>query len=401
MIHEFPFDQSAVMSSPPPSKLKSHVVKERPHFERIALLLQGGGALGAYQGGVYAALAEANIEPDWVAGISIGALNSALIAGNPPELRVARLRAFWEEITGGPLGIPFIQGEIKGDYLHSVINQFRAAGVLFAGAPNFFKPRLPPPFLQAPGTIEALSFYDPTPLRSTLERLVDFDRINAGEMRLSVGATNVRTGNFAYFDTTTHEIRPEHVIASGALPPGFPPVEIEGEFYWDGGIVSNTPLQWVLDSTPRRDTLAFQVDLWSARGEMPRDITEVDLRTKEIRYSSRTRQGTDQFKKQQQLRRAVDRLLKQLPGDRRNDPEWKLLEAEADEKVYNIAHLIYRASRYEGSNKDFEFSRRSMEDHWRAGYHDTVRTLRHPEVLERPTNPEGFSTFDLAVDGRE
>ena len=225
------------MSSPPPSKLKSHVVRERPHFERIALLLQGGGALGAYQGGVYAALAEANIEPDWVAGISIGALNSALIAGNPPELRVARLRAFWEEIPGGPLGIPLIQGEIKGDYLHSVINQFRAAGVLFAGAPNFFKPRLPPPFLQAPGTIEALSFYDTTPLRSTLERLVDFDRINAGEMRLSVGATNVRSGNFAYFDTTTHEIRAEHIIASGALPPGFPPVEIEGEFYWDGGIV--------------------------------------------------------------------------------------------------------------------------------------------------------------------
>ncbi len=390
------------MPSPQPSKLKSHIVKERPPFERIALLLQGGGALGSYQGGVYEALTEANINPDWVAGISIGALNSALIAGNPPDQRVARLREFWEEITTSPFGIPFIKAaEIKGDYLHSVINQVRATGIILGGAPSFFKPRPLPPFFHSPGTVEALSYYDVAPLRATLERLVDFDRINSDGMRLSVGATNVRTGNFAYFDTTTHEIRPEHIMASGALPPGFPPVEIEGEFYWDGGIVSNTPLQWVLDSRPREDTLAFQVDLWNARGEVPRDLSEVDLRSKEIRFSSRTRQGTDQFRKSQQLRRAVDRLLKALPGDRHNDPEWKLLEAEADEKVYNVVHLIYRASKYEGSCKDYEFSRRTMEEHWRAGYNDTVRTLRHPEVLERPTNAEGFSAFDLSVDGRE
>ena len=389
------------MSAPPPPKLKSHVVKERPPFERIALLLQGGGALGAYQAGVYSALCEANIEPDWIAGISIGSLNAALIAGNPPELRASRLREFWEEITGGPLGVPLMQGEFKGDYLHSVINRIRAIGVLFAGAPSFFKPRLVAPFLHPPGTTEALSYYDTTPLRATLERFVDFDRINAGKMRLSVGATNVRTGNFAYFDTTTHDIRPEHIMASGALPPGFPPIEIEGEFYWDGGVVSNTPLQWVLDSRPCEDTLAFQVDLWNARGEIPRDLTEVDLRTKEIRYSSRTRLGTDQFQKAQRLRRAVYHLLKQLPGDRRNDPEWKLLEAEADEKVYNVVHLIYRASRYEGSCKDYEFSRRTMGEHWRAGYNDTIRTLRHPEVLARPANAEGFSAFDLSIDGRE
>ncbi|PNG25160.1 hypothetical protein CR492_15280 [Methylocella silvestris] len=390
------------MQSPPPSMLKSHVVKERPEFERIALLLQGGGALGSYQGGVYAALAESNLHPDWVAGISIGALNAALIAGNPPEQRVARVRQFWEEITASPVGLPFMKmAEIKGDYLHSLVNQTRAMGVLFSGAPAFFKPRALPPFLHQPGSVEALSFYDTAPLRATLERLVDFDRINTGETRLSVGATNVRTGNFAYFDTTTHLIKPEHIMASGALPPGFPPVEIEGEFYWDGGIVSNTPLQWVLDSHPRADTLAFQVDLWSARGQIPRDLAEVDLRAKEIRFSSRTRQGTDQFRKAQQLRRAVGSLLKSLPGDRRNDPEWRLLESEVDEKVYNIIHLIYRASAYEGSCKDFEFSRLTMEEHWRAGYNDTVRTLRHPEVLQRPDNAEGFSAFDLSIDGRE
>ena len=390
------------MPSPEPSKLKSHVAKERPPFERIALLLQGGGALGAYQAGVYAALSEADLEPDWVTGISIGALNSALIAGNPPELRVARLREFWEEITGPPFRFPLIRdATITGDYLHSLANQMRAAGAVLAGARNFFTPRLPPPFFQPPGSIEALSFYDTAPLRTTLERLVDFDRINAGQMRLSVGATNVRTGNFTYFDTTMHEIRPEHVIASGALPPGFPPVEIEGEFYWDGGIVSNTPLQWVLDSRPRVDTLAFQVDLWSARGDMPRDLNEVDLRMKEIRYSSRTRLATDQFRKEQHLRRAVYSLLQQLPSDCRDDPKLKILEPEADEKVYNIVHLIYRAGKYEGSSKDYEFSRQTMEERWRAGYNDTMRSLRHSETLQRPTNPEGFSTFDLAVDGRE
>jgi NTE family protein len=249
--------------------------------------------------------------------------------------------------------------------------------------------------------MEAVSFYDTTTLRATLERLVDFDRINSGKMRLSVGTTNVRSGDFVYFDTTTHVIGPQHIIASGSLPPGFPPTVIEREYYWDGGLVSNTPLQWVLDSRPREDTLAFQVDLWSASGEVPRDLTEVDLRAKEIRFSSRTRMGTDQFKKTQYLRRAVNHLLKQLPGDRRNDPEWKLLEEEADEKVYNIVHLIYHAGKYEGSCKDFEFSRRTMEEHWSAGYTDTVRTLRHPEVLERPANAEGFSTFDLSINGRE
>ena len=384
-------------TSEQPHRLDPHIVRERPPFERIALLLQGGGALGSYQAGVYDALFEANIHPDWVAGISIGSLNAAIIAGNPPEQRVARLRQFWEEITAASL-IPFSKGlEIKGDYLHSVINQFRAMRVLFAGAPSFFKPRMLPPFFQAPGTPEALSYYDTSPLRETLERYADFDRINSGPMRLSVGATNVRTGNFAYFDTTTHQIRPEHIMASGALPPGFPPVEIEGEFYWDGGIVSNTPLQWVLDSHPRADTLAFQVDLWNARGEIPRDLNEVDLRTKEIRYSSRTRLGTDEFQKTQRLRRAVNNLLKQLPEDRRSDPEWQLLESEADEKVYNVVHLIYRASAYEGSCKDYEFSRQTMVEHWKAGCDDTVRTLRHPQVLQRPTNAEGFSAFDLST----
>jgi len=377
------------------SKRTLRPATERPPFERIALLLQGGGALGAYQGGVYEALAEANLQPDWVAGISIGAVNSALIAGNPPEKRVEKLREFWEAVSRPPFGIPYLKNvESEEEHAHRFINQFRALGVLFGGAPNFFTPRLLPPFLHRPGTPEALSFYDVAPLKATLEHLVDFDLLNSGKIRLSVGAVNVRTGNFIYFDTTTQKIGPEHVMASGSLPPGFPTTVIDGEHYWDGGIVSNTPLQWVLESKPRSDTLAFQVDLWSASGQLPRDLIETELRQKEIRYSSRTRAATDQFKSAQLLRRAARKLLSQLPKELRQSPEAKLLEKEADDKVYNIIHLIYRSKNYEGTSKDYEFSRRTMEEHWKSGYDDAVQTLRHPEVLERPKGADAVLTFD-------
>ncbi|MCI0600833.1 MAG: patatin-like phospholipase family protein [Beijerinckiaceae bacterium] len=385
-----------------PAIHKSHRKKGRPPFERIALLLQGGGALGAYQAGVYQALAEADLHPDWIAGISIGAVNAALIAGNPAEKRVERLREFWATVSISPFGVPTLRGyEIKDDYTHSLVNQLRAFGILFGGAPGFFKPRLPPPYFYPSGSCAALSFYDVAPLKETLNRLVDFDLINSGTTRFSIGAVNVRTGNFIYFDNSTCDIMAEHVMASGSLPPGFPATEIEGEYYWDGGLVSNTPLQFVLDSNPRQDTLAFQIDLWNARGELPRNLMEAELRQKEIRYSSRTRAATDQFKKTQRLRRAAAKLLRELPAELRQTQEAELLAQAADEKVYNIVHLIYHARNYEGTSKDYEFSRRTMEEHWKAGYHDAVRTLRHPEVLERPNGHNGVLTFDLARDGRD
>jgi NTE family protein len=363
--------------------------------------LQGGGALGAYQGGVYQALTEANLHPDWVAGISIGAINSALIAGNPPERRVERLRAFWETVSTPPPGIAYFGLDLGDETTHRLVNQARAFGTLVAGAPGFFTPRLPPPYLHPPGSPGALSYYDVTPLKATLERLADFDRINSGEMRFSVGAVNVRSGNFVYFDNMTHRIGPEHVMASGSLPPGFPSTVIDGEHYWDGGLVSNTPLQWVLDSRPRVDTLVFQIDLWNARGELPRDLMEAESRQKEIRYSSRTRAATDQFKKQQLLRRAAAKLLLLIPSEFQQIPEAELLAGEADEKVYNLIQLIYHARNYEGTSKDYEFSRHTMNEHWQSGYNDAVRTLRHPEVLLRPENVDGVFTFDLAVDGRD
>jgi NTE family protein len=373
-------------------------------FELVALVLQGGGALGAYQAGVYEALAEAGIHPDWVAGVSIGAINGAIIAGNPPHSRIDRLREFWTQATTGGLwpylGDPSLS-VARGDIARNIFNQMSAGFAFAAGANGFFTARPVVPWLHPAGTIEASSFYDTRDLKRTLERLVDFDRLNAGPTRFSAGAVNVRTGNFVYFDTATHTIRPEHVMASGALPPGFPAIEIEGEHYWDGGLVSNTPLQWVVESDPRRDTLAFQVDLWSARGEFPRNMLEVMTREKEIRYSSRTRAGTDEFKHRQKLRCAAARLLDKLPEHLRDSPEAKMLGTASEHKVYNIIQLIYRARNYEGHSKDYEFSRLSMEEHWRAGGHDARRTLRHPEVLKRPGNLAGVFTFDLAADGRE
>ena len=393
------------------TRRKTHKSQARPPFDCVALLLQGGGALGAYQAGVYQALSEAHLDPDWIAGISIGAINSALIAGNPPHSRVEKLREFWALVTS-PLWAHASNGfspwphvpmnlASRGDLARRFANQLNASVALVHGAPGFFVPRALIPWLQPTGTVEATSYYDTAPLRSTLEALVDFDRINAGETRFSVGAVNVATGNFVYFDNSTHTIGPEHVMASAALPPALPAIEIEGELYWDGGLVSNTPLQWVLESEPRRDTLAFQVDLWSARGPVPRTIAEVMTRQKEIQYSSRTRANSARFKYTQRIRNTLSNLLQQLPANLKASREYAALAPLASPAVYSLVQLVYRSKQYEWDSKDYEFSQASMEEHWRAGYNDAVRTLRHPEVLERPAGAEGVFTFDLARDGRE
>jgi len=373
---------------------------KRTPFEQIALLLQGGGALGAYQAGVYEALAEADLHPDWVAGISIGAINSAIIAGNRPERRVDALREFWQMVSTSPLGIPYFRRVELDDMQRQLVNQTRAMNTIFFGAPNFFVPRVPPPIVWPPASPDKASYYDNAPLRATLERLVDFDRINAGQTRFSVGAVDIRSGNFTYFDSKTHKIAYEHIIASGSLPPGFPATRIGDNYFWDGGLISNTPLEWVLDARPRRDTLAFQVDLWNARGELPKDMIEVEVRHKEIIYSSRNRAATDRYKYIQKLRIALARLLEKIPDELRNGEDGKLLLGEADDKVCNIVHLIYRARAYEGIAKDFEFSRRTMEEHWKTGYDNAQQTLAHPEVLQLPNRLEGVRTFDCGEEQR-
>ena len=376
-----------------------HMDAVRPPFERIALILSGGGALGSYQAGVYQALAERNLHPDWVAGISIGAVNAALIAGNPPERRVDRLREFWETVSGPPSGVRYFAGLKIHDSFRRIVNHGRSLDALLRGAPGFFKLRVPPPYLHQNSRLETLSYYDVTPLKSTLGRLVDFDLINAGATRFTACAVNVRTGNVVPFDNTTCQICPEHVMASGSLPPALPTIKIGSEYYWDGGLVSNTPLQWVLDTPPRKDTLAFQVDLWNACGDLPGNFVESEVREKDILFSSQTRMATEQFKKRQILRRAAAKLLAKMPRELLQTPEAETLAAEADEKVHNVIQLSYR-KHYTGNFKDYEFSRSTMEEHWKSGYRDAVRTLRHPEVLQRPSGGDGFFTFDLARDGQ-
>jgi NTE family protein len=387
---------------PSPHSMRS---SEPLPFECVALLLQGGGALGAYQAGVYEALVETDIHPDWIVGISIGAINAAIIAGNPPNARVDRLREFWTRITSHApwdWSTNSLLELAPSDETRTFLNQMNANMAATFGAAGFFSARPVVPWLQPGGSLGATSFYDTKHLKHTLERLVDFDRLNAGTARFSAGAVNVRTGNFVYFDTTTHTIAPEHVMASAALPPGFPPVEIDGEHYWDGGLVSNTPLQWVIESNPKQqDTLAFQVDLWSSQGQLPRNLAEVVTRQKEIQFSSRTRASIAHFKSMHRIQRALAGLLHRLPADCEASDDLQLLKSVASDKVYNIVQLVYRAQGYEDHSKGYEFSRLSMQDRWRAGYHDAVRTLRHPEVLARPTTLDGVGTFELELDGRE
>jgi NTE family protein len=367
-------------------------------FEQVVLVLQGGGALGSYQAGVYEALAEHDIHPDWVSGISIGAVNAAIIAGNPPRRRVRRLREFWESVSDSPLRMPHLESLGVPDVARQAISHAWAANILMFGVPNFFLPRMPPAMMFPPGHATKASYYDHAPLRQTLTSLVDFDLLNEGITRLSVGAVNVGSGNFAYFDSTVQKIRPEHIIASGSLPPGFPATEIDGEYFWDGGLVSNTPLQWVFDARPRRDTLLFQVDLWNAVGEPPKDLVAVEVRQKEIMYSSRTRAATYQYQHVQKLRIAAANLIKRIPEELRNSEDVKLLLTEADSKVCNIVHLIYRARAFEGVAKDFEFSRRTMEEHWRSGYENAKRSLAQPEIFQLPNRLEGVRVFDVCKD---
>jgi NTE family protein len=376
-----------------------------PQYETVALMLQGGGALGAYQAGVYQGLDEAGIRPNWLAGISIGALNTAIIAGNAPEHRVEKLREFWETICQpayGPPMPPSVEQAFfnSNDTVRKAFTAMQAVGALVDGQKGFFTPRFPPPLPAVSVPPQLASYYDTTPLKATLERLCDFDRINSKEVHVSVGAVNVHTGNFAYFDNMHKTLKPEHFMASGALPPGFGAVEIDGEFYWDGGLMSNTPLYEVAQASPRRDTLAFQVDLWSALGPVPDNITDVQGRMKDIQYSSRTRLVTDMMQRTQRFRHVLREVLDRVSPEHRNDPWCKLAEELSCSKRYNIVHLIYRNKEYEGHYKDYQFGLSTMLQHWESGLEDIRNSLAQPGWLDMPDNDAAFVTHDIHRDLR-
>jgi NTE family protein len=373
-----------------------------PSRAQRVLVLQGGGALGSYQAGAFQALCHQGFEPEWVAGISIGAVNAAIIAGNDQKQRVDRLKEFWEMVSAPVPWNPVL----KTDRGRSVYNETSAAIIATFGVPGFFTPRIPPAPLWPHGSPQAQSYYDTAPLRRTLERLVDFDRINDLKCRLSVGAVGVTSGNFRYFDNLEFRrqgkrIEPEHIMASGALPPGFPSIVIDGEHYWDGGIASNTPLDFVLDAETDRDLLIFQVDLFSARGLLPETLLEAAEREKDIRFSSRTRMNTDKNRQLHNARKAVRDLIAKLPEELQHDASVEFLRKAAKENTVTVVHLIYKSKNYESSSKDYDFSHLAMVEHWEAGVRDVHLSMRRKEWLERPQSGETMVTYDLTGDATE
>lgn len=359
--------------------------------DRVALVLQGGGALGAYQAGVYQAMHEAGIEPDWVSGVSIGAINSAIIAGNPPHRRLKQLQTFWDMITDRKIW-PFTP---DGDIFRKARNAHSSWMTTVSGQPGFFMPRFPNPWMSLTGATSATSYYDSAPLRETLLNLVDFSLLNDRATRFSVGAVNVLTGNFIYFDNAREEIEPEHIMASGALPPALPMIKIGTDHFWDGGIVSNTPLQHLLEEDDSLNTLVFQVDLFSARGVLPRDIQDVLARHKDIMYSSRTRYTTDVYRRIHTWKTKMQKLLVKVPEELLDEGERKLREELHDLPETTILQLIYQQKAYEGHAKDHEFSGTSMREHWQSGYEDTRRTIKRRDWLAMPPEGSGVVVRDV------
>jgi NTE family protein len=365
-------------------------------YPRVALVLQGGGALGSYQAGVIQGLVERKIEPSWVSGISIGAFNSAIVAGNKPEDRLAALRGFWEDICREKnlfdlLVAPFMNNTAAANEMKKAMGWMDATQTILMGQPGFFVPRQ---IVGKPTSPDKVSMYSTDQMVDTLRRHVDFSRLNGGDMRFTVGAVNIKTGNFTYFDNKATKIGPEHVLASGALPPGLPAVRVGDDYFWDGGLVSNTPLFPILEDADVVDTLVFQVDLWSSKGALPKTLADVEERRKDITYSSRTRFVTDMLKSQHESRRAIRRCLSVMTEKQ------KKAANVSDERMWsaavtNIVHLIYQNKSHEGFYKDFEFSGTSMDGHWLAGQRDIGNTFNKVGWFAKPSEEQGFVTHDI------
>ena len=336
---------------------------------QIVLVLQGGGALGAYQVGVCQALSEAGIEPDWVIGTSIGAINAALIAGNAPSDRFDRLKEFWARVEHGPVARLFGSVPFIGAAMSNMLT-------IMQGIPAFFQPNVRSfTGVNIPLGPEAAGYYSTEPLKRTLEELIDFGRINSGPTRLTVGAANVRTAEMRYFDSRDMPLDIRHVMASGALPPAFPAVRIDGNLYWDGGILSNTPVEAVFDDNPRRNSLVFAVHIWNPDGSEPETIWEVMNRQKDIQYSSRAASHIARQKQMHRLRHIIAELDKLLPDDLRKDPEVRGLTSYGCRTQMHVVRLLAPALDGEDHTKDIDFSSAGIRSRWEAGYRDTADLL--------------------------
>jgi NTE family protein len=342
---------------------------------QVVLVLQGGGALGSYQAGVYHALQEAGVEPDWIVGTSIGAINASLIAGNAPQDRLARLIEFWSRVQRAP------QLDFRG-VLPGLNDKWSYWATLTRGIPGFFTPN---PLAHAgdfyPLGAEHAGYYSTAPLEATLAELVDFNLINKGNPRLTVGAAHVRTSQMTYFDSRRCRLDVKHVMASGALPPAFPAVRVNGELYWDGGILSNTPTEVVLDDDPRRDSLIFTVHLWNPVGAEPSTMAEVLNRHKDVQYSSRIASQITRHQQSHRLRHVINELAARLPGIERERPEVRELMSYGCQTRMHVVQLLAPQLDHEDHTKDVDFSPSGIQQRWDAGYAHTKAVLaREPWV---------------------
>jgi NTE family protein len=350
---------------------------------QTVMVLQGGGALGAYQVGVYEALHEAGIAPQWVIGTSIGAINAALIAGSKPEERVEKLCDFWSRVQNDH----FVPGGLPAWAATATRNMIAITG----GVPSFFTPN-PMAFMGPHSQLgaEAAGYYSVDPLRRTLEELVDLDQLNSGETRITVGASCVRTAEMRYFDSRDMPLGLEHILASGALPPGFPPVRIDGELYWDGGILSNTPVEVVFDDNPRRDSLVFAVHIWNPHGPEPETIWEVMNRQKDVQYSSRAVSHIQRQRQLHRMRHIIAELTKLVPEDKRRNNKVGDLASYGCLTRMHVVRLLAPALDYEDHSKDIDFSAHGIRRRREAGYEDTMRTLEKAPWRNPVDDIEGF-----------
>lgn len=366
-------------------------------YDRVACVFQGGGALGAYQVGAFRAIQEYGYNPNYLAGVSIGAINCAIIAGNPPHKQWEKLKEFWFTIMP-KIGVdPFVNYNVL-DFVHHWHNYFGAWYSLLFGLEGFFKPRPLPPNLFTYSTPDRLSFYDTSALRSTLEQVIDFNRINDKKVTLCLGAVNVTSGEMEFFNNQLITITPEHVMASGALPPGFPAIKIGENYYWDGGIYANTPLVTVLDALPQLDTLCFVVDCFSLRGTLPQTIDELSEREKDIRYASHSRRLTNVYASRQNLQIAIKYLSNYLTPAAKANPDIKEILELGHEKRFSVVHVIYKDTPYSHSFKDYNFLPSVIKFRLHMGYENTINILNNPEWEKKSTKKLDCSIYGVSAD---
>ena len=356
--------------------------KEAPKLPgQVVLVFQGGGALGAYQGGVYQALHETRIEPNWVVGTSIGAINGAIITGNDVTSRLDRLREFWDRLERKPQWHETLFGE-------QVAATSAYMATLMQGIAGYYAPNHAITFggINAAVGVEQAAFYTIKDFRATVSNVVDFERLNAKQMRLTVGAVNVRTGKMHYFDSRNMPITLDHILASGALPPGFPAIRIDGDPYWDGGLYSNTPIEVVFDDNPRRDSVVFSVQIFPIAGPEPDSVLRVMSRQIDIQYASRADSHIPRQEHIHQLRHMVRELVRMLPEEKRNTPEVKEMAGYGCGTFMHIVRINARPAGNEDMLREIDFTASGIQRRWKAGYEDTMRTLeRRP--WEVPIDP--------------